>query len=273
MPWRASGETTDQMTNKDEAPMYGAVITGAARGIGRATALLLSARNVRVLAVDRDEEPLKQVVSEISEQGGVAYAHVADVSDSADVRDYVDHANRLFNGIEYFFNNAGILGRLVPLVDYPEDVFDQVIAINLRGVFLGLKYVLPGMYERGSGAVVNTASVAGVVGHVDHAGYVASKHGIVGLTKVAGAEAAAYGVRVNAVAPGPVHTDMMDAVEVMMSPENADAERQRLLRNIPAHRYGTVTDIAAIVLFLLLGESSYINGSTITVDGAFTAIR
>jgi NAD(P)-dependent dehydrogenase (short-subunit alcohol dehydrogenase family) len=158
-------------------------------------------------------------------------------------------------------------------VDYPEDVFDQVIAVNLRGAFLGLKYVLPGMYERGSGAVVNTASVAGLVGHVDHAGYVASKHGIVGLTKVAGAEAAAYGVRVNAVAPGPVHTEMMDAIEAMKSPEDADVERQRLLQNIPAHRYGTVTDVAAVVLFLLIGESNYLNGATITVDGAFTAIR
>jgi NAD(P)-dependent dehydrogenase (short-subunit alcohol dehydrogenase family) len=261
------------MTSDNQTSKHGAIITGAAKGIGRATALSLSHHDVRILAVDRDEDALAQLVTEISDKGGVAHAHVADVSDSTDVRSFVDHAIRLFNGVDYFFNNAGIIGRLAPLVDYPEDVFDQVIAVNLRGAFLGLKYVLPGMYERGSGAVVNTASVAGLVGHIDHAGYVASKHGIVGLTKVAGAEAAAYGVRVNAVAPGPVHTQMMDAIEAMKSPEDADVERQRLLQNIPAHRYGTVTDIAAVVLFLLIGESNYLNGATITVDGAFTAIR
>ena len=257
----------------NQTSRHGAIITGAAQGIGRATALLLVHHDVPILAVDRDEDALAQLVTEISDKGGVAHAHVADVSDSTGVRSFVDHANRLFAGVGYFFNNAGIIGRLAPLVDYPEDVFDQVIAVNLRGAFLGLKYVLPGMYERGFGAVVNTASVAGLVGHVDHAGYVASKHGIVGLTKVAGAEAAAYGVRVNAIAPGPVHTGMMDAIEAMKSPEDADVERQRLLKNIPAHRYGTVTDVAALALFLLIGESHYINGATITVDGAFTAVR
>ncbi len=268
-----SRSADNNMTNDNQTSKHGAIITGAAKGIGRATALSLSDNNVRILAVDRDEDALTQLVAEINDRGGNAYAHIADVSDSADVRGFVNHANKLFSGIEYFFNNAGIIGRLAPLVDYPEDVFDQVIAVNLRGVFLGLKYVLPGMYERGSGAIVNTASVAGLVGHVDHAGYVASKHGIVGLTKVAGAEAAAYGVRVNAVAPGPVHTDMMDEVEAMKSPGDADVERERLLQNIPAHRYGTVTDIAAVVSFLLIGESNYLNGSTIIVDGAFTAIR
>lgn len=261
------------MASDNQTSKRGAIITGAAKGIGRATALSLSHHDVRILAVDRDEDALAQLVMEINSNGGAAYSHVADVSDPTDVRSFVDHANTLFNGVDYFFNNAGIIGRLAPLVEYPEDVFDKVIAVNLRGAFLGLKYVLPGMYERGSGSVVNTASVAGLVGHVDHAGYVASKHGIVGLTKVAGAEAAAYGVRVNAVAPGPVHTEMMDAIEAMKNPEDADVERQRLLQNIPAHRYGTVTDVAALVLFLLIGDSNYLNGSTITVDGAFTAIR
>ena len=129
------------------------------------------------------------------------------------------------------------------------------------------------MYQRGSGAIVNTASVAGQVGHLDHGGYVATKHALIGLTKVAGAEAAAHGVRVNAIAPGPVRTEMIEAIESMKSPDAADLERHRLLTNIPAHRYGTVDEVSAAVSFLLGNESRYINGAVLTIDGAFTAIR
>ncbi len=260
------------LTDDNRTSGHGAIITGAAKGIGRATALALSHHNVPILAVDRDASSLAQLVAEINDEGGIAHAHVADVSDSSDVRSFVDRASSLFNGVEYFFNNAGIIGRLSPLVDYPEAVFDQVIAVNLRGVFLGLKYVLPGMYERRSGAVVNSASVAGLVGHVDHAGYVATNMASLVSPRSPAPRRQNTGC-VSTRLRLPVRSEMMDAVEAMKSPEDADVERQRLLQNIPAHRYGTVADVAAVVLFLLIGESNYLNGTTVTVDGAFTAVR
>ncbi|MEP7021202.1 MAG: SDR family oxidoreductase [Pseudonocardiales bacterium] len=255
------------------SPAPTAVITGAANGIGAAAAARLATAGYRLLLVDRDHTSLAALVDELNERGADATAHPADVSQAADVQAYVDHAHDLYGRIDAFFNNAGIIGLIAPLVDYPETVFDDVIAVNLRGVFLGLKYVLPGMYERRAGAVVNTTSVAGQVGHLGHAGYVASKHAVVGLTKVAGAEAAPYGVRVNAVAPGPVRTDMIESIEAMKSPGDNDAERRRLLANIPAHRYGTAEEVASAVTFLLSGEAHYLNGTVLTIDGAFTAVR
>ena len=249
------------------------VVTGAANGIGRAVATRLAGQRSRLLLVDRDQERLAELVDDLSSQGATVEGRAADVSNVADAEGYVAHAVNLYGRIDGFVNNAGIVGLLAPVVDYPVDVFDSVIAVNLRGVFLGLKFVLPGMYERGSGSIVNLASVAGAVGHVDHAGYVASKHAVAGLTKVAGAESAGKGVRVNCVAPGPVRTDMIAAIEAMKSPEDADVERRRLIEAIPAHRYGTAHEVASAIMFLLSDDSAYMNGSTLTVDGAFTAVR
>ena len=164
--------------------------TGAANGIGRATALLVAQRQARVFAVDRDESGLEDLVSEIRDNGGSADSLSADVSSAADVQAYVQRATKTYEAIDGFFNNAGLVGQLAPITDYPLEVFDKVLAVNLRGVFLGLQHVLKHMYARGRGSVVNTASVAGLVGHVDHGGYVASKHAVIGLTKVAGAESA-----------------------------------------------------------------------------------
>ncbi len=249
------------------------VVTGAANGIGRAVSRRLAKQGSRLFLVDRDEAGLSRLVSELSRHPAAVEAQVADVSKVEDVKSYVARAISLYGGIDGFVNNAGIVGRLAPIVDYPVDVFDSVISVNLRGVFLGLKFVLPGMYERGSGSVVNMASVAAAVGHLDHGGYVASKHAVAGLTKVAGAESAGQGVRVNCVAPGPVRTDMIAAIEAMKSPDDADIERQRLMAVIPAHRYGTADEVASAIAFLLSDDSAYMNGSTLTVDGAFTAIR
>ncbi len=261
-----------EITGSPESPRS-AIVTGAANGIGRATATLLNQRGVQVLAVDREAGLLTALADELAATGTAVHAFVADVSRSEDVRGYVSAARDAFGSIDFFFNNAGIIGKLLPIVELEETTFDSVLAVNVRGAFLGLKYVLPSMYEQGRGAVVNTASVAGLVGHIDHGAYVASKHALVGLTKVAGAEAAQHGVRVNAIAPGPTRTAMIESVEQMKSPDQADAERQRLLGNIPAHRYGTTTEVAQAVYFLLSDESAYLNGSVLTIDGAFTAIR
>jgi NAD(P)-dependent dehydrogenase (short-subunit alcohol dehydrogenase family) len=250
-----------------------AIITGAANGIGRAVAQTLTERGYRVLLVDRDAERLKELATLLETTGARVIAQHADVAAEDDVRRYVDRAMSEFGQIDGLFNNAGIVGPLKEVVDYPTESFDQVLSVNLRGVFLGMKYVLREMYQHGQGSVVNTASVAGQVGHVEHGAYVATKHAVIGLTKVAGAESASRGVRVNAVAPGPVRTQMIEAIEAMKSPENTDLERQRLLANIPAHRYGTAAEVAQAVAFLLGPDSQYINGTVLTVDGAFTAIR
>ncbi|SBW22293.1 Levodione reductase [Candidatus Protofrankia californiensis] len=249
------------------------VVTGAANGIGKAAVELMSATGAKIYAVDHDAEALERLELEVKSSGGAIAVGVADVSDSEQVQAYVERAVSHLGSIDGFFNNAGVVGQLAPLLSYPDEVFDRVIAVNLRGVFLGLKYVLRVMSAQKSGSIVNMASVAGLVGHVDHGGYVVSKHAVVGLTRVAGAEAAPFGVRVNAVAPGPVRTAMIEAIEEMKSPLDAELERSRLLANIPAGRYGTVEEVAKAVRFLLMGESTYLNGSVLTIDGGFTAIR
>lgn len=259
------------MTIDQPRPVF--LVTGAGSGIGQATAARLGQSGGAVVAADRDPARLGELVHTIEAAGGAATACVADVSVSGDVQRYVRTTVDTYGRIDGFFNSAGVTGPITEIVDYDETSFDQVIAVNLRGVFLGLKHVLPVMYEQGSGSIVNAASVAGLVGHLAHGGYVASKHAVVGLTKVAGAEAAPHGVRVNAVAPGPTDTPMMASIEAMKSPGEAEVERSRLLDNIPAHRYASVDDIAAAVEFLLRGDSSYLNGSVLTVDGGFTAIR
>lgn len=250
-----------------------AVVTGGASGIGKAVASALGADGAAVLVVDRDGSAAEVAAADITAAGGRALWQAADVSLEPDVEAYAQRAVRHLGGIDLFFNNAGVVGDIVPLVDYPVDTFDRVIAVNLRGVFLGLKAVLPRMISRGSGAVVNTASVAGLVGHAQHAGYVASKHAVVGLTAVAAAEVAVHGVRVNAVCPGPTDTPMIRCIEAQQSPASPGAERQRITANIPAGRYGDVDEVATAVLFLMSRAASYINGVALPVDGAFTAVR
>lgn len=250
-----------------------AIITGAAGGIGEATARLLASRGYRLLLVDHEADALEQVRKELRDAGTDVDALEADVSKETEVRGYLEHAKRTLGRIDGFFNNAGIIGPLTSIVNYPTDQFDKVIAVNLRGVFLGMKYVLPEMYAQKSGAVVNTASVAGQVGHLLHGAYGASKHAVIGLTRIAAGESGPHGVRVNALAPGPIQTNMISQVEAMKSPENADLERQRFLGIIPAQRYGTPDEVGRTVAFLIGPESEYINGTIVNVDGGFAALR
>ncbi len=250
-----------------------AVVTGAANGIGRATSLMLAAAGSRVVAVDRDAEALDRLVTDIRNGGGDASSRVADVTQSAEVQGFVRFALDAHGRIDQLFNNAGISGVMSPLIDYDEEVVDTVLAVNVRGVFLGLKHVLPVMHRQRSGSVVNMASVTGLVGQPDHAAYAASKHAVVGLTRVAGGESAPFGVRVNALAPGPIQTDLLARVEAMKSPNDPGTERSRLVESIPAHRYGTVDEVAAAACFLLGPGSAYVNGSVLAVDGGFTAMR
>ncbi len=248
-----------------------AVVTGAANGIGRATSLAFAARGARIVAVDRDAAGVEKLAQEIRGNGGEAIAVAADVTKSADVARYVKAAVDTYGRIDAFFNNAGIEGKVAPIAEYDEAVFDAVIGVNLKGVFLGLRHVLPIMIGQGSGAVVNTASVAGITGSPNMAPYVATKHAVIGLTKSVSGEVARQGIRINAVCPGPVDTRMIHSIEEMINPADAEAVSARYQASIPMGRYATVEEIASTVLFLCSEFASGITGAQYVVDGGRTA--
>ncbi|HRD76794.1 MAG TPA: glucose 1-dehydrogenase, partial [Hyphomicrobiaceae bacterium] len=248
-----------------------AVVTGAANGIGRATSFAFAKAGAKVVLVDRDEAGAKAAAGAIVQQGGTAHGVKADVTRSADVQAYVKAALETYGRIDAFFNNAGIEGKVTPIVEYDEEMFDQVIGINVKGVFLGLRYVLPVMLKQGSGAIVNTASVAGIVGTPGIAPYVASKHAVIGLTKSVSGEVARQGVRVNAVCPGPVDTRMIHSLEEQINPADPGSVGQRYKGAIPLGRYATVDEIANMVLFLCSDLASAMTGGHYVVDGGRTA--
>ena len=217
--------------------------------------------------VDFDPQIGEDTVSAVHAAGGDARFVQADVTKSADVRNYVKAALNAYGRIDCFFNNAGIEGKVVPIQEYDEDVFDQVIAVNLKGVFLGLRHVLPVMLQQGGGTVVNTASVAGLFGGPGMPAYVASKHAVLGLTKVASADVAAQGVRVNAVCPGPVETRMMRSLEAQRNPNDPGAIADAMRAGMPTGRYTLPEEIANTVLFLCSGLSGNMTGTQVVVDG------
>jgi NAD(P)-dependent dehydrogenase (short-subunit alcohol dehydrogenase family) len=249
-----------------------AVITGAGNGIGRATAIAFAKSGARLVLVDRDAAAGEAAAGVIRQQGGEARFVAADVTRSAEVQAYVKAALDAHGRIDCFFNNAGIEGKFAPTAEYDEAVFDAVIGVNLKGVFLGLRHVLPVMLRQRSGAIVNTASVAGLVATPGMSAYVASKHAVIGLTKTAAGEAARAGVRVNAVCPGPVETRMMQSLESQLDPANPDAIGQRYRSGIPSGRYTTPEEIANVVLFLCSDLAANVTGAQWVVDGGRTAV-
>ena len=244
-----------------------AVITGAAGGIGRAAAERFAQEGANVVAIDLAGAALEDAVNLVEAAGASAIAVPADVSRSGDVKRYVKAAKDRFGGIDVFFNNAGIEGWVGPTTQYPEDIFDRVIAVNLKGVFLGIKYVVPAMLERGGGAIVNTASVAGLSGTPSIFAYGASKHAVVGMTKSAALEFGPRGIRTNAICPSPIETRMMRALERGINPDEPESVHQQMAAGNPMGRYGEPAEVAAFVAFLCSNEASYLNGGIFPIDG------
>jgi NAD(P)-dependent dehydrogenase (short-subunit alcohol dehydrogenase family) len=247
------------------------VITGAAGGIGRATAVRLGSEGARLALVDVAADGLQDTLAAVEAAGGRAITIQADVTQAADVERYVARTTDAFGGVDRFFNNAGILGAVAPLVDYPEATFDRVLAVNVKAVWLGMKLVGPAIAARGGGAIVNTASIAGLRGTPNLIGYTASKHAVIGMTRTASLELIRRGVRVNAVCPAPIETAMARELESGFRPQDPGGFRDRMATTIPMQRYGRPEEVGAVVAFLLSDDASYVNGAIYTADGGAVA--
>ena len=247
-----------------------AVVTGAAGVIGRATTELLAQRGARIVAVDRRREDLEDAIKGLP-TSAEALAVAADVSDEDEVADYVRAAVDRFGTIDVFYNNAGVEGEVKPITQYPLDTFRRVLDVNVVGVFLGMKHVLPVMLKQNKGSIINTASIAGLMGSPQIAVYSASKHAVIGLTKSAAWECTGTGVRVNCVCPGMIDSRMLSAILAGRSTGNAPMPQEKIVEGIPARRLGQASEVASIVAFLASDEASYVSGSAYTVDGGRTA--
>ncbi|MDA2805372.1 SDR family NAD(P)-dependent oxidoreductase [Nocardiopsis suaedae] len=241
-----------------------ALITGASRGIGAAAARAFAAEGASVALAARDAEALERVVASVADGPGEALAVPTDVTDEAAVRRLVKTVTEHFGGLHLAFNNAGGAGdagmRKAPVDEIPTRAFDSAVELNLRSVYLCLMYEAPAIMESGGGAIVNTSSGAGLAGGVPGiAPYVSAKHGLQGLTKAAALDYAARGVRVNAVAPGPVLTDLM-----AQAPEEY---REAAAAAVPMGRVGRPEEVAAAAVWLCSDRSAFVTGATLPVDG------
>jgi NAD(P)-dependent dehydrogenase (short-subunit alcohol dehydrogenase family) len=243
-----------------------ALVTGGTSGIGRETSILFARKGARVVVAGRREIEGKETIDLIRRAGGEGIFVRADVSRASEVKALVEKTVAAYGGLDYAFNNAGIEGHWVPIVEQTEDEWDQTIDINLKGTWLCLKYELQQMLKQGRGGViVNNASISGFIGSYGSATYAASKHGVLGLTKAAALEVAGNGIRVNAVCQAAVETPMAD--RLFGAPE----VRKKVLGFYPIARFGKPIEVAEAVLWMCSGAAGFMTGQSLVLDGGFLA--
>ena len=243
------------------------LITGAASGMGEETARMFATSGASVMLADRNEQALKLLTDQLSKNGHrVAYT-TCDVSDEEQVKAMVDKTVDTYGALDAAYNNAGIMAPLNNTTDISSESFDQILNVNLKGIWLCMKYELIQMNKQGHGSIVNASSIGGLIGVPGRSSYVASKHGIIGLTKSAALEYASNNIRINAVCPGTIHTPMVDEMMKTMS-----LIEEEVLKVTPANRFGSSEDIASAVLWLSSSAASYVTGQAIAVDGGYTAM-
>lgn len=243
-----------------------AIITGSARGIGAAAARIFVQEGARVVLVDVLEQPLKALVQELGER---AMFRITDITDETAVSQLVDETVRQHGHLDIALLNAGIAGEIMPLTDYPTEAFEKVMAVNVRGVWLGLKYAMKAMEATG-GSIVITSSTAGIRATPNMPAYAASKHAAIGLMRAAAVEGAAKGIRVNTVNPATIDTPMVAALS---DPNAGETMHQLQARHIPIGRVGKPEEVARMMLFLASDDASYCTGGVYMVDGGISAGR
>lgn len=248
------------------------IVTGGAHGIGRAACLAFAAAGDRVVVVDIDANAARDTAQAVQALGGEAMGVAADVGQSVQVQAYVQAALERFGRIDVLFNNAGIPGVQKPVAEYPEDVFERVMRVNFLGTFYGIRHVLPTMVAQGKGAIVNMASVSGTVGAPTMSAYASSKHAVIGLTRTTAGEVGRQGVRVNAVCPGPIDTELIETLHKGINPQDPAAVKAFNVGRNPMGRYGEADEVARLVVFLASDAASYVNGVAWLIDGGRTAI-
>ena len=239
-----------------------AIITGGSSGIGRAAAIALAKQGVKIAIAARRAKEGEETVSLVKEAGSDGIFVKTDVANENDVRSLVEKTVKTYGRLDYAFNNAGIEETPTSLVDQTSEVFDQIMNVNVKGVWLSMKYEIPEMIRTGGGAIVNTSSGAGVIGYPQQPIYIASKHAVLGLTKSAALEYAKSGIRINAIAPGVTETEMVERV--------AEDDKQLIesIKSItPIGRIGDPQEIANAVVWLLSDKASFVLGHTLLVDG------
>jgi NAD(P)-dependent dehydrogenase (short-subunit alcohol dehydrogenase family) len=243
------------------------LITGAGSGIGRAAAIAFAREGAQVAVADVSEQGGEQTVAMIKEASGQAFFAKVNVAEARDVARMVNRAVETYGKLDYAFNNAGIEGEQVAVADYAEGTWNRVIGVNLTGIWLCMKHEIPPMLKQGKGVIVNMSSILGTVGFANASAYVASKHGVIGLTKTAALEYASKGIRVNAICPGFIETPMLERAGM-----SAGSELYRQIASLhPLKRLGKPEEIAQAVVWLCSDAASFVTGHAMLVDGGYVA--